>query len=169
MISKSQVIVFLFLVHVIAGLTAHAESSFELSCRNKAKEIAAETYKNCVTEQRESQLQQIRSEYKDKLSELKSHYDKELKKLSSKTAEGPALQTKTPSAAASKQHVSSKNTRTSGTRSLPKKSVKTEVIDFTTPSVESNPEENMVQSQNRLKSDTDSMPDVEIVELPTQE
>ena len=60
-----------------------AQASLELSCRVKAKELAAETYKGCMTEGRQSQIEQIRKDYKEKLTDLKNHYDKELKKLSS--------------------------------------------------------------------------------------
>ncbi len=60
---------------------AQNSSSAEFQCRNKAKEIAAETYKGCMTDNRQAQLEQIRKEYKEKLSDLKSHYDKELKKM----------------------------------------------------------------------------------------
>lgn len=58
-------------------------SEIETSCRIKAKEIAAETYRGCVTDQKSSQIEQIKKEYAEKLNALKAHYDQELKKMSS--------------------------------------------------------------------------------------
>jgi len=55
--------------------------SVEFMCKSKAKEIAAETYKNCVTEIKQSQVKSLRKEYEEKLSHLKKHYEKELKKI----------------------------------------------------------------------------------------
>lgn len=156
-------------INVFADLPAFAQSSYELTCRNKAKEIAAETYKNCVTEQRQSQIEQIRKDYKDKMAELKNHYDGELKKLS-----GGSSNTK-PAPQKSTSTKASKSMRASGARSLPKKTVKTEVIDLTTGSSESSqtqiqtPDESTIPSQNRLNTESESTQDVEIVELPTQE
>ncbi len=63
-----------------------ADASFEVMCRGKAKEIAAETYKGCMTEYRQTQLEQIRKEYKEELSQLKNQYDKKLKKLTGKAS-----------------------------------------------------------------------------------
>lgn len=161
-----------FSINLFASLGAFADTSYELSCRNRAKEIAAETYKNCVTEQRQTQLQQIREEYKEKLADLKNHYDRELKKLSGKQVEGPVEQTKVKT----QIKTTARNIRPSGARSLPKKGVRTEVIDLTTPSPVSSQaqmaapaDEGIDQSQNRLKTETENPQDVEIVELPTQE
>ena len=69
---------------LLSQLGSAAEGSFEVMCRNKAKEIAADTYKGCMTENRQTQLEQIRKEYKEELSNLKNQYDKRLKKLSKK-------------------------------------------------------------------------------------
>lgn len=158
-------------INLFAGLTVFAQSSYELTCRNNAKEIAAETYKNCVTEHRQSQIEQIRKDYKEKMTNLKKHYDNELKKISGKQGASRAA-VSTSKQAVTKQ--SSKNMRASGARSLPKKTVKTEVIDLTTPSTESAenisiPDESTTQSQNRLNTESEGLQDVEIVELPTQE
>ncbi len=162
----AQAILTATIINLLAGLTAFAEGSYELSCRNKAKEIAAETYKTCVTEQRQSQLQQIRSDYKEKLAELKNHYDKELTKLSGKQVDGPDQEKLNTS----RRQTGSKNSRGSGARQLPKKTVRTEVIDLTTPPTESSNQEIIqIQSQNRLKTNPETPGEAEIVELPTQE
>lgn len=72
---------------ILVGLSSHAAvSSAELTCRAKAKEVAAEAYRTCVTDSKQAQIDNIRKEYQKKLSDLKAHYDKELKKLSGKTA-----------------------------------------------------------------------------------
>jgi uncharacterized protein YecT (DUF1311 family) len=63
---------------------AQQMSSSELSCRAKAKEIAAQTYNTCITESRTAQVDQLRKEYQQQVAELKARYDKELKKMGSK-------------------------------------------------------------------------------------
>ncbi len=139
-------------------LSAHAESSFELLCRNQAKEIAAETYKNCVTEQRQSQVEQIRKEYQQKLADLKSHYDGELKKVSSGKIRNSGAKQKVSSDDNFKTETKSVLKRSSGARELPEKkvtsnTVKTEVIDFSSPT----------------KRETESTEDgTEIVEIPVE-
>lgn len=162
-------------INVFAGLTAFAQSSYELSCRNKAKEIAASTYKDCVTEQRQSQIEQIRKDYKEKMSELKNHYDNELKKMGSSGAATSSVSNKVAPQKTSQAKANSKTMRASGARSLPKKAVKTEVIDLTTGSTENAQaqeqatDESTSPSQNRLNTENERPQDVEIVELPTQE
>lgn len=166
-------------INVFAGLTAFAQSSYELTCRNKAKEIAAETYKNCVTEQRQSQIEQIRKDYKEKMAELKNHYDNELKKISNGQSANKQNQSLSKEVGSQKAtgsvKTASKNMRASGARSLPKKAVKTEVIDLTTGSTESAQtptqtlDESAGQSQNRLNTESENVQDIEVVELPTQE
>lgn len=59
-----------------------AQVSYEVMCRNKAKELAALAYSNCMTSERQNQIDQIRSEYKDQLIKLKSSYGEKLKSLS---------------------------------------------------------------------------------------
>lgn len=74
-----------FLVLTLFALNAHAQqSSMELSCRAKAKEIAAQTYSSCVTEARNGQIEQIRKDYQKQLTDLKAKYDRELKKIGGK-------------------------------------------------------------------------------------
>ncbi len=57
-------------------------TSFELSCRSQAKDVAVKTYQSCVTENKQKKLNEIRKEYQTKLNDLKKYYDSELKKLS---------------------------------------------------------------------------------------
>ncbi len=65
-------------------------SEIEMSCRLKAKEIAAETYRGCVADQKNAQIDQIKKEYADRLAALKAHYEEELKKLGSGKKMSPA-------------------------------------------------------------------------------
>lgn len=171
-------------INTFAGVAAFAQASYELTCRNKAKEIAAETYKNCVTENRQTQIEQIRKDYKEKMAELKNHYDSELKKISNGQSSAKQNQSISKEIAAQKTAVPtknvSKNMRASGARSLPKKTVKTEIIDLTSNSTENSQsgnlsnnnqglDESSAQSQNRLNSESENAQDVEVVELPNQE
>ncbi len=72
------------LVHAQEVLPIRTSNEIEASCRIKAKEVAAETYRGCVTDQKNTQIEQIKKEYAAKLQSLKAHYEKELKKMSSK-------------------------------------------------------------------------------------
>lgn len=81
-----------FLILTLFAMNAHAQqqSSMELTCRAKAKEIAAQTYSGCVTDARNTQIDQIRKDYQKQLTELKAKYDAELKKVGGKTASAPS-------------------------------------------------------------------------------
>jgi len=81
------------------AFSAHAQSSFELTCRSKAKEIAAQTYSGCVTDARNTQIEQIRKDYQKQLTDLKAKYDRELKKVGGKSTNGaPAATAAQPAA-----------------------------------------------------------------------
>ena len=56
---------------------------FEAVCRIKAKEVAAETYRTCVTDNRNADIERLRKEYQDQLKALKNKYEEEIKSLSS--------------------------------------------------------------------------------------
>ena len=127
---------------------AQNSSSAEFQCRSKAKEIAADTYKTCMTDVRQTQLEQIRKDYKEKLAELKSHYDKELKKMGTGLGTGAGTSVKQV---------------TRGSKLPAKKGqIQTQVIDL------SSPDSDSVQA-NRLKIEQDEVNSVEVVELPPQE
>ena len=115
---------------------ALAQNSSEMSCRSKAKELAAETYKGCMTEMRQTQVEQIRKDYKEKLSDLKNHYDNELKKLNSNqdaTPEPTSLKAKIENR---KAELKGPKQRTSGAR-LPLKKTNSQTLDFTKPGIDS--------------------------------
>lgn len=86
-----ELIRFSFLVIGLAlavGASAMEQPPFEMACRMKAKEAAAETYKGCVTENRKAQIDQVRTEYQAKLKALKDEYDQELKRAAGRSSEG---------------------------------------------------------------------------------
>lgn len=178
-------------------------TSAELTCRQQAKEVAADTYKNCMTEQRQSQLEKIRKDYKEDLAKLKTHYDTELKKVTN-SASGKSsknlitatqqIESSNPNTGkikvSSTTKTNSKNMRPSGARNLPaKKSIRTEVIDLSTPdALESKPtapshinsahkeikpeteiESTDTTSLGSQNTDSENVNDTEIVELPNQE
>jgi hypothetical protein len=64
-----------------------SSKEIENSCRIKAKDVAAETYRGCVSEQKNAQMEQIKHEYQVKLQALKAYYDAQLKKMSGKAPE----------------------------------------------------------------------------------
>lgn len=153
---------FLFLSLNLSTLlfsTAQAQSSFELMCRNQAKEIASETYKNCVTEHRQSQVEEIRKEYQEKLSELKSHYDVELKKISAgqirNIKQAPQAMAAVKSTTASEIKKTGIIKRASGARELPEKSEAPALLQPQT------------QSQSGAPSNSQSNSS-EIIELPVE-
>ncbi len=96
---KTLVNNFLFLAMTLLVVSAKAQTSYELTCRAKAKELAAQTYNSCVTESRNTQVDQIRKDYQKQLAELKARYDKELKKVSG--GKGLSATVKSPQMSAS--------------------------------------------------------------------
>ena len=63
---------------------AKAASSYELSCRAQAKDLAAESYRNCVTENKTAEIEKLRKSYQDRLRSLKDDYEKEVEQLGGK-------------------------------------------------------------------------------------
>jgi hypothetical protein len=59
-------------------------ASYELTCRAKAKEIAAETYRACVTENRNAEIEKLRKDYQERLRSLKQDYEKDIDQLNEK-------------------------------------------------------------------------------------
>ncbi len=166
----------LFTVTLFISQMSKAQASLELSCRVKAKELAAETYKGCMTEARQSQIEQIRKDYKEKLSDLKNHYDKELKKLSSHQEDaGSGEQVKSRN----ENRRSDKKTkqRISGARMPQKK----QQLDFNSNTSEESQvgtvdqpvEAQSVEVQTEISRQTDNKADskdeLEVVELPAQQ
>lgn len=145
---------------------AHAQSSAELSCKAQAKEVAVQTYSSCITEARNSQIEQIRKSYKDDLNALKSKYSSQLKKMNGKssskrgkaalTAQEVAPLTKTEKSVAAMD------------RKLPVKTQHNEAIPVQTlvdsPTIV--PVENSPSPVTKEISDADSG-SVEVIDMPT--
>lgn len=80
--------IFSFFATVFFSANAFTQTSAELTCRAKAKELAMETYSSCITEARNNKVDEIRKNYQKELIELKTKYDRELKKMGA--SKGPA-------------------------------------------------------------------------------
>lgn len=119
---------------VMTALTAMAEPpAFELQCRQKAKEVAAEAYRGCVTENRKVQIEQLKNDYQQKLKSLKEEYEGEIKKMSgARKSSEISANASTPAASAMVaapvvKKSSRTSTRSSALRSLPSKSTADEM------------------------------------------
>ncbi len=171
----------LFSAFVFTFLFSHlalAENSFELTCRTKAKELAAETYKGCMTENRQVQLETIRKEYKEELANLKNQYDKKLKKLSGDHKKNdddnrPQIQPLvTKSNVEGSVQLRKNRTRASGARQIAKPAaIGTQVIDLAEPvdAQINEPEESLDTARLEKKNGSDNNNEVEIVELQPQQ
>lgn len=153
---------------------ALGQNSYEMSCRSKAKELAAETYKGCMTDIRQTQIEQIRKDYKEKLSDLKSFYDNELKKLNSNQeamAEPTSLKAKIEN---KKAELKRPKQRASGAR-LPLKKTNSQILDFTTPANDSQngTSEDSIEVKDQINGqitkDAGNQDDIEVVDVGTQE
>ncbi len=73
----------LFIIFALAGFnsTTAVANSVDRLCRDKAKEVAEDNYRSCMTESRAARLDEIRKEYKSDLRELKARYEEKIRKL----------------------------------------------------------------------------------------
>jgi len=153
---------------------AQAQTSSELTCRSKAKEIAAQTYSSCVTEARNGQIDQIRKEYQKQLADLKAKYDKELKKVGGKPSLNPeANEAKAPTTPAAKIPVSAATGSTPKAtkgiaKSLPtRKEVKNPAPAANDIPVErTNPADSALPSSDESASQNDAQGDLNIQLVP---
>ena len=60
------------------------QAEYELVCRSKAKEIAAQAYRSCITENKTAEIEKLRKEFQEKLKTLKADYDAEIQRLGGK-------------------------------------------------------------------------------------
>jgi len=134
------------------------QGSFELMCRNRAKEVAAETYKGCVTENKQTQIKEVRKEYEQELAAVKSRFENKLKKIS----KGEKVKEDSSSQASSDDNIATQNNkpakegyikRSSGARELPMNSETSSPKD---------------QPKNDLSNNTDAS-SIEIVEIPAEQ
>lgn len=85
---KKLLSIILFGLGLVAGLKhataatpgATTASTPDLTCRVQAKEVAKQTYNDCMGEAKAAQAEQIRKEYQLKLKNLKAQYQRDLKK-----------------------------------------------------------------------------------------
>ncbi len=96
---------FLISAFSIASHAQTASPSYELSCRAKAKGAAAETYKGCVTEGRQAEVEKVRQEYQEKIKTLKAQYERDLKQAagSKSTTTAAAAPASTPAVSKAKE------------------------------------------------------------------
>lgn len=142
-----------------SSMAAVGGGSFELMCRNKAKEIAAETYKNCVTDAKQSQIKEVRKEYEEELAAVKSRFENKLKKISKgESAKASATPSSDDNIVIQNNKPSKEGyiKRSSGARELPMNSDS---------SRDSMPKD---QPQNDLNNNTDAS-SIEIVEIPAEQ
>lgn len=83
--SLKQLGLLAFSATVLVSFQASANEDVDLMCKGKAKTIAIETFKTCVTENRSAQIEQLRRSYSEKLKALKEEYDSEIRRLGGKT------------------------------------------------------------------------------------
>ncbi len=78
-------IALLFISNFCWSLGVQAESEFELTCRSKAKELAAKIYKTCMTDMRSAHIENLKKNYQSKLNKLKEDYERDIEKLGGKS------------------------------------------------------------------------------------
>ena len=70
------------------ALASTEMNSQEMSCRAKAKEVAAEAYRGCVTDYKSAELDRLKKSYQDRLKALKDNYEREIEQLGGKSKSG---------------------------------------------------------------------------------
>ena len=68
----------------LSALGSKAPHDSEFSCRIKAKEIAAENYRTCITEKKTLKIDKLRREYNEEMKALKYKFEKKITKLGGK-------------------------------------------------------------------------------------
>lgn len=85
MASTSLVYVLSFTaVYAATGGMKTSGAEIENSCRAKAKEVAADTYRSCVTENKTAQIEKIKADYQEKIKALKADYEAKIQMLGGK-------------------------------------------------------------------------------------
>jgi hypothetical protein len=71
---------------LMASTSVQAQTDAEpiaVSCKAKAKQIAADAYRGCIADEKNGQIDQIKHDYQVKMLALKKYYEQQLKKLGS--------------------------------------------------------------------------------------
>lgn len=153
--------IYFFIVTFIASV-AISQTSTELTCRAKAKEVAVQTYSDCVVTTKNSQIDSVRADYQAEVAALKAKYDSKLKKISGNSV---APQKKSQ---ASTLNVSATPIPVKGiAKELPKKSGS--ASNFNTQDVS---EEKAVIPMQNYKAETSDFEsnssDMEVVDMPVE-
>lgn len=126
-----------FFVFTLGAATAFAQqSSTELTCRAKAKEIASQAYSTCTSESKKTQIDQIRKDYQKQLTDLKAKYDRELKKVSGKGSSNAMTTKSAPPMAASASTGSMPKATKGIARTLPTRKEVKNIAPSTRPSTQ---------------------------------
>jgi hypothetical protein len=71
----------------IKALQSFAQSNnFDVMCRAKAKELANQSYKNCMYENRTTELEKLKKDFQAKMKKLKEDYEKEVARIGGKVS-----------------------------------------------------------------------------------
>lgn len=152
-----------FAMTFLSSVVLAQSKSAELTCRAKAKEIAVQTYADCITTSKNAQIESVRTDYQSELAALKAKYDKKLKDISGDNTAAPQKKSK------AKLNVTPAPVPVKGiAKQLPKKEMST-----SEPSVvqEMNTETAVVtmkpESEESLESEVQDS-DSQIVEMPVE-
>lgn len=148
-----------FFAAIFFTANAFPQTSAELTCRAQAKELAMQTYSNCITQTRNQQVDEIRKNYQKELSSLKTKYDNELKKIGG----GKTGKTTRSTSAPTKEVIKTLplKTITTETVSIPDSPNKAKVVAVDTVDTE--------ESSDTSKSVTQEPEQVEIINMPIEE
>jgi hypothetical protein len=70
---------------IYAATSTNMETpDYEVVCRAQAKEIATQTYRTCINDNKTAEIEKIKREFQDKLKTLKSEYENEINRLGGK-------------------------------------------------------------------------------------
>lgn len=181
-LDRRTLTVIIIFMGTFIGHQAWSAESIEFMCRSKAKEIAAETYKNCVVDNKQAEIDRIRQEYKDKLDALKNQYNQELKGLSSEekatqsVPEGAAVSSAKNNVAARKATSPKKSDKKAKISSKTVVTTTAELIEEDVKKVDRSPKVKIEKIDFSKAEDDSSVevsrlvrPNTEIVEIPYQE
>jgi Skp family chaperone for outer membrane proteins len=59
-------------------------NNFDVMCRAKAKEVANQNYRNCMFENRTTELEKLKKDFQAKMKKLKDDYEKEVARIGGK-------------------------------------------------------------------------------------
>lgn len=76
-----------------------ARPAYEVTCRDQAKEVAANAYRGCMSDNRNAQIEQLKKDYQAEIKGLKEKYESEIKNLKTANAADKAANAKAKQAA----------------------------------------------------------------------